>query len=173
MQIEFYGSYQKKPYFRAVSLIDKPSSPSAWLRILFFLGFTAVNIVMIINNFQTEAASKISILIGQLITFTVVVSFTFQPYIKAFTQARKDWSDPITHLPIQGIVSEQGVIFNPGTNQQAIDWTSFTKMEKTADFVALVTADENMVLLQRSFFQSDPEWQTLHQWIENYVKIIP
>jgi hypothetical protein len=35
-----------------------------------------------------------------------------------------------------------------------------------------VTADENMVLLQRSFFQSDPEWPTLHQWIEQFVKIV-
>jgi hypothetical protein len=171
MDIEFYGTYQKKPYFRAVSLIHKPSSRSTLLRIIFFLGFTAVYIAMIISSFQTATASKISLLIGYLITFTVVASFTFRPYITAYTQARKDWSDPITHLPIQGLVSEQGVIFNPGAHQQTINWVNFNKMEKSNDFVALVAADQTMMLLQRSFFHSDDEWQTLQHWIEQYANV--
>lgn len=170
MDIEFYGTYQKKLYFRAVSLIHKPGSRSTLLRIILFLGFTAAYIAMIISSFETAASSKVSLLIGYLITFTVVGSFTFQPYIKAFTQARKEWSDPITHLPIQGIVSEQGVIFNPGANQQVITWDSFIKTELTTDYCALVAEDETMVLLQRSFFQSDEEWQTLQQWVQQYVE---
>lgn len=166
MEIEFYGTYERKAYFRAVSLIYKPSSKSTWLRIIFFLIFAAAYIALIISSFQTTTASKISLLIGYLITFTVVTSFTFRPYITAYTQARKDWSNPITHLPIQGMVSEQRVTFNPGSSSHAIEWNNFLKLEKSNDFVALVTSDETMVLLQRSFFQDDAEWQTLMQWIE-------
>jgi hypothetical protein len=171
MGIEFYGTYQQKPYFKAVSLIHKPSPQSTWIRIIFFLGFTAVYIAMIISSFQTATASKISLLIGYLITFTVVGSFTFRPYINAYTQARKEWGDPITHLPIQGVVSEQGIIFNPGAHQQTINWVNFTKMEKSDDFIALVVAGETMVLLQRSFFQSGEEWQTLQQWVQRHIEM--
>jgi hypothetical protein len=171
MEIEFYGTYLKKPYFRAVSLIHKPSARSTLLRIIFFLGFTAAYIAMIISSFQTAASSKVSLLIGYLITFTVVGSFTFQPYIKAFTQARKDWSNPITRLPIQGVVSEKGVIFNPGAKQQVITWDSFKNSELTNDYCALVAEDETVVLLQRSFFQSDEEWQTLQRWVGQHIKM--
>ena len=170
MKIEFYGKYKRKPYFRAVTLIHKPSSRSALLRVIFFVGFTAVFGAMLVSSLQTEGTSQISILIGQLITFTVVTTFTFRPYITAYTQARKDWSDPITHLPIQGIISEQGVTFNPGANQQVIEWGKITKKDQSEDFAALVADDETMVLLQRSFFHSEDEWQTVQEWIGQYVK---
>lgn len=169
MQIEFYGKYQRKAYFRAVSLIHKPSTQSTWLRIIFFLVFAAAYIALIISSFQTTNSSKISLLIGYLITFTVVTSFTFRPYITAYAQARKDWSDPITHLPIQGMVSEQGITFNPTSNSPVIDWESFEKLEKANEYVALVTTDKTMVLLQRSFFQDD-EWRTIQQWLDHYVQ---
>lgn len=169
MGFEFYGTYQKKPYFRAVSLIYKPSSRSTWIRMIFFVGFTAVYIAMIISSLKTATAPKISILVGHLITFTVVGSFTFRPYITAYTRARKDWSDPITHLPIQGKVSEQGVIFNPGANQRMMDWGNFIKLEKSEGYAAMVAEDDTMVLLQRSFFQTDDEWKTLDQWLERYI----
>ncbi|MEN8242615.1 MAG: hypothetical protein ABFS17_11880 [Chloroflexota bacterium] len=171
MQIEFYGTYQKKAYFKAVALIHQPSRRSRIVRLFFFLLFIAIYGTLAINVFggDTQAAAEISALLGHLISFTVAGSFAFQPYIAAFTQARKDWSDPITHLPIQGIVSEQGVTFNPNANPQNIAWDSFEKIDQGAGYTALVTGDKTMVLLQRSFFQSDREWDTVQRWIDQHT----
>ena len=163
MKIEFYGTYQKKAYFQAIALIHRPTRLSANVRLFFFLLFIAIYGVLAISVFgeETKIAAEISALLGHLISFTVAASFAFQPYIASFTHARKDWSSPITHLPIQGLVSEQGVTFNPNANPQVIPWQRFTKIEKAPDYTAMVTGDKVMVLLQRDFFQSNNEWDTV------------
>jgi hypothetical protein len=173
LHIEFYGTYQKNAYFRAVALIHRPARRSAAVRLLFFLLFIAIYGTFVVTVFRDEiqAAAAVSTVIGHLISFTVAASFAFQPYIAGFTQARKEWSDPLTRLPIQGTVSEQGVTFNPNANPIVIEWQRFNKIKTTEEYTALVTEDKTMLLLQRDFFQTDQEWQTLHQWIGWYVKI--
>lgn len=142
------------------------------VRLFFLLLFIAIYGTLAINVFgeETQAATEISSLLGHLISFAVAASFSFQPYLAGFTQARKEWADPISRLPIQGIVSEQGVLFNPTANPQLIEWSSFEKLSRQEDYTTLVTGDKTMVLLQRSFFQSDQEWDTLQLWIDQFVK---
>lgn len=171
MQIEFYGTYQKRPYFKAVALIHQPTRLSRRVRLFFFLLFIAIYGTLAATIFGADslAVTKVSGLFGHMISFAMAASFAFQPYIAAFTQARKDWSDPITHLPIQGVVSDQGITFNPTSNPQTIAWDSFEKIDQRIDYIALVTSDKTMVLLQRSFFQSDDEWDLINRIVPNQI----
>jgi transposase-like protein len=168
MEIQFSGSYEKKQYFKGVFLAHKPPTRSAVLRIFGVVVFAAIYIGLAVSVMESEdlSTSQISGVLRHLITFAVFISFSFQPYIKAFTQARNLWNNPIIRTPNEGTISSQGIHF--GTS--AIKWDEFIKLKKTDDLIVLRTIYNGIIILPRTFFQSDQDWKTLQQWADRYIK---
>lgn len=172
MEIHFTGSYEKKLYYKSVSLAHRPTKLSAVLRISGVALLLILYLAMVVDVFQQESrsTSDYTHLLSYLLTIVVLSSMILKPYINAFVTSRNAWKNPITHQPILGVVSNSGIRFGTRSTAPSIKWEAFTKLEKTENLIVLVTIDLGMVILPRSFFQSDSDWETLQQWIERYVK---
>ena len=165
MELEFAGQHDKATYFMAIRWIYKPSRRDMIIRISAFVVFAVLYAVLVFTTFKKEGAStfEFSRLIRHLLTLFILAYVLFQPYLKSFLTASRLWKDPLIRRKISGRISSQGIQIDPSIDWMG--WDQFVKVHKSADMVVLLTAARLFVILPRSFFQNDGDWQVLQSLI--------
>jgi hypothetical protein len=170
MELEFNGQYDQPTYFKAVSLVYRPSRRSLLTRIFVFILFGAMYAVLIAGNSQevTRSTLEVARLFRHLLTLLLLGYLVFQPYITAYRTAARLWKDPVVRRRLAGRISSLGIQYAP--SQEWIGWADFIKVHKTPGLVVLLTAARNFVALPRTFFGSDQDWVILNQMIDSRVQ---
>ena len=170
MDIEFRGQYSKDIYYKAIHWIYKPSRKSLIIRVVAFVIFTSLYIALIVMSVQEEGPSsyEASRMLRHFFTFAILGYVIFQPAITARRKANELWNDPIVHRVLTGRVSPLGVIIDPGKDWMS--WESFIKINRSSDFIVLLTASRMFVLLQRSFFRDEQDWKMAQSLINSKVR---
>lgn len=169
MEIEFNGIFDKSKLFRAMVMLYRPSRRRTLFRAGIFIAyliFLAYVFVAEIRNLSTSELVRV----GRVVVATVLFFyFIFQPYISIYRSASRIWNEPATRKPIQGYVSTQGITHKFGERKFETAWEKFVKIHPTGEFIALMTADSTITLLQRSFFKNEGDWNIVLQWARNRV----
>ena len=166
MEIKFNGKYDRKTFFQAIALVNKPSRRTMIIRYGIFGIFTIIYIIYLFTVATKEDPSTTDVArIGRhLITVALLLYLLLQPYFSAYQAASKIWKMPSVQDPFGGFVTSLGITYNLSSGQKERTWDQFAKIKVTESFVALVTPDGTLSLLQRNFFQSDHDWNTVLQW---------
>ena len=171
MGIPFQGQYDQKTFSKAVFLINKFSSKRAILRIGGAVLLIALAVAYVYVSFAEGTQYRQGRSLHFLITLPILLYIVLRPYIDAFTVSSSLWKNPVTRAPMAGTVSNQGICFEgaAGLSRELL-WDQIVKMRKTDEFLALLTADGVLTVLESRFFQRDADWKTVLQWAEYHVQ---
>jgi hypothetical protein len=170
MDIEFQGQYDKDTYMKAVSLISQPSRRSTIIRVITFVVFAGLYIgyILPLTDGGSVTTFEMSRLFRHFITFALLGYIIFQPFIVAYTRAKRMWNDLSAKNKVYGALSNQGITIGRAGNLN-LPWDRFAKLRRGEDFVVMMTADKNMLILLKGFFENESVWNRAVQLIENKV----
>jgi hypothetical protein len=168
MEIEFSGNYDRSTFFQAVALLNRPTRRKTVNRIvilaLFVLMYTAYFTILAPPEDPTTGLPRI---IWHLVVALIVVYLLLLPYISAYREASRIWKYPTVRDPSSGFVTEQGITYNLASGQKTRPWVEFSKIKLTDSFIAMLTPDGTFSLLQRDFFKTDQDWQTISEFVKH------
>jgi hypothetical protein len=164
MVIEFRGQYDKKLFFQAVRLANRPArNQQRYVFIMTTFAIVAIGI-MIYRVIQTgDLMGNVILLGGALVLVGIVGWIHLTPY---FT-AQKMWTNPGTRRELKGQVTNQGITYLLEAGVNEIRWEHFSRVRKNQDTVTLVRNDGLLVIFPRRFFRKDADWRKFTKLIEN------
>lgn len=167
MEIDFEGQYDQALYMRAVKTVITPSTRSTILRIVAFVAVLAGIIYLYFMGMQDGALNEIDSNRIKMAAFfgLCLTAYLALPYLTANSTANRLWKRPSVHKLKTGQISTQGITYGDHLKT----WNSFVRKYIFPDMVLLITADEGMSLLQRSFFRDEMDWKRFLQMVEQYA----
>jgi hypothetical protein len=169
MQITFEGQYDRKLFFKAVALANRPpKNQQRLLSVLLVIAIGAIGVIgyrMITSrdwagNFVYLAAA---IFMGSYVTFIFS-----RPYITA----RKLWANPGTQRKLEGMVTNQGINYVFPEGEININWERFSRLQKNDDIVTLVRNDGLLVVFPRRFFKNEENWRKFNKMVDENVSAL-
>lgn len=169
MEIEFFGKYDRRTFFQAVALLYQPTRRKTVNRIVILALFVLMYTAYFVALAPPEVPSTTSLprTIWHLVVALIVVYLLLLPYISAYREASRIWKYPTVQDPSSGFVTSQGITYNLPSGQKVRPWYEFSSIKLAEDFIALITPDGTFSLLQRDFFKTEQDWQTLLEFIKS------
>lgn len=170
MEIEFAGKYDRRIFFRAVAELTRPTRRKAVNRIvvlaLFVMIYTAYFTVLAPPEDPSSGFPRI---VWHVLVAALVIYLLFLPAISAYREAARVWKIPAVQDPSSGFVTEQGITYHMPDGQKVRPWFEFSRIRVTEEFLAMLTRDGTFSLLQRDFFKTDQDWNTVLEWARIHV----
>ena len=174
MEVEFQGQYDKAIIFKAVALASKPSRRNMNFRIGISVFSIAVYAAFSVFEATRHNLPPLNLLLSpsSLLLLAVIAYFFIQPRITSYFIASRLWRNPALQHPLSGAISSEGVAyFSSSKGRRDFAWESFVKKQLSEDMITLVSSDGVLSIFPRSFFKSDPDWNTVRLWVlENVVE---
>ena len=168
MEIEFQGQYDKATIFKAVALASKPSRRNMNFRIGISVFSFAIYIAFSIFEAIKHNLPPLDLLgsPSSLLLLAVIAYFFIQPKVTSYFTASRLWRNPALQHPLTGVISSQGVAyFSSSKGRRDFTWESFVKKQLSEEIITLVSSTGVVSIFPRSFFKSDPDWNTVRLWV--------
>jgi hypothetical protein len=171
MEIQYQGQYDKKTFFKAVALANKPPKKNT----IFRIGLTVLFILVLVAYFFVTVANENLSIFDVLragkhfIGMPVVIYILLQPYISSYFTALKLWNESVIQKPQAGTISNQGVMITSSNGNKEISWNRFAKKQITENLIVLLTSDGVVFIFPQYFFSTDTDWQKTKQWVNESV----
>lgn len=167
MEIDFEGQYDQALYMRAIKTVITPSTRSTILRIVAFVAVLAGIAYLYFHGMQDGSLSEID---GNRIKMAAffglcLTAYLALPYLTINSNVKRLWKRPSVHKLKTGKVSPEGITYG----DRLKTWESYVRKYIFDDMVLLITADEGMSLLQRSFFRDEMDWKRFLQMVDQYA----
>jgi len=156
MSIQFRGTLTEQDFNR----FQQYSLPTFWKWLFkwfpwLWLGFVLTRIYS--GNYS----------IDQLVfdLFLLFYFFLFLPKIRE-RQIKRMWeSSKILHEDTSGVIDIEGVVWRNTYGEMRYPWEILSQYREQGDFFMLYLGITQAVLLPRSFFQSEEDWQQLRKLV--------
>lgn len=167
MEIEFEGQYDKEQYLRAVKTVITPSKRSTIVRILVFVAAAvAITLLYVIGMRDGELNEiennrvRLALFAGLLLSISLAT-----PYFGIRSTTERLWNKPSVQRLKAGRVTAEGITYG----DKLKPWSSYIRKYVFEDMILLLTTDEGMSLLPRSFFRDERDWKQFSQMVEQYA----
>ena len=167
MQIKFQGQYDKKLFFKAVALANRP--PKNRQRLLSILLVIAIGAIGVIAYRLITTGD----LVGNLVYLAAAlfmggyVAFIF---LRPYSAAGKLWSNPGVRRPLKGTVDGKGIHYVFGDQRIDITWNELNRPQITADLVTIIRKNDGLLLIfPQHFIKGKNNWQKFCQLVEKNV----
>jgi hypothetical protein len=167
MQIKFQGQYDKKLFFKAVALANRPTkNRQRLLSILLVVAIGAVGVIV----YRLITSGD---LVGNLVYLAAAlfmggyVSFVF---LRPYSAASKLWSNPGARRPLKGVIDSTGIHYVFGDQRINIAWKDIYRPQITNDLVTIIRKNDGLLLIfPQHFIKGKNNWQKFCQLVESRV----
>jgi hypothetical protein len=167
MQINFQGQYDKKLFFKAVALANRPTKNRQ--RLLSILLVVAIGAIGVIGYRMITTGD----LVGNLVYLAAAlfmggyVSFIF---LRPYSAASKLWSNPGVRRPLKGTIDGTGIHYVFGDQGNDIAWKDLNRRQITDDLVTIIRKRDGLLLIfPQHFIKGKNNWQKFCQLVEMNV----
>ena len=148
--IEFEGQLQEEEFRRA-----QWASTPAFLRWFGWLILACVVMVFATGGLQSLRADPLA----DGIKLAAGIGFGLFMIIAPRRAITKVWRNtPLLHEPTSGHLSEAGIKWKTTSTDSTLTWDKITRRHTTDDLILLYTSARQALILPRSYFKSDGEW---------------
>jgi hypothetical protein len=167
MQIKFQGQYDKKLFFKAVALANRP--PKNRQRLLSILMVIAIGAIGVIAYRLITTGD----IVGNLVYLAAAlfmggyVSFIF---LHPYSTASKLWSNPGVRRPLKGVIDNNGIQYVFGDQRIDISWKDIYRRQITDNLVTIIRKNDGLLLIfPQHFIKGKNNWQKFCQLVESRV----
>ena len=166
MDIQFQGQYDRKVFFNAVRIANRPAGNQKRF-LMFMMLFTGGGLILILYRvFDTgDFAGNAILLFAALIMVVVLIGIYLQPF---FT-ARKLWAGPGVRRYLKGNITNKGIQYHLSEGVNDIAWIRVSRVRKGVGLVTLIRNDGLLMIFPRSFFRRDSDWRKFNQVVEKRI----
>ena len=166
MDIVFQGNYDRKVFFDAVRIANRPTgNQKRFLRFMMLFACGGL-ILMLYKVFNTgDFAGNAILLFAALILVIVMVGISLQPY---FT-ARKLWAGTGVQRNLKGVISNNGIKYQLKEGVNEIPWFKISRIRKGDGLVTLIRNDGLLMVFPRVFFKRDSDWRKFNQLVDKRI----
>jgi hypothetical protein len=167
MQIKFQGKYDKKLFFKAVALANRP--PKNRQRLLSFLLVIAIGAIGVIVYRLITTGDTVGNLVylAAALFMGVYVAFIF---LRPYSAASKLWSSPGVRRPLKGTIDDSGIHYVFGNQRNDIAWKDLYRRQITNDLVTIIRRKDGLLLIfPQRFIKGKNNWRKFCQLVENNV----
>jgi hypothetical protein len=173
MEINFCGQYDKKSFYRAIVLADRPTKRNRVLYVIFAIILVGLIVAMIVDILLNGIRETGQLRLVRLLFSLATVSYVLlSPYIRSWRTASRLWRDSSIQVPLNGSVTSSGFLYKSSCSQKEYKWMQFSKKLIGPEMVVLLTVDGTISILLRCFFESDADWERVTQLVDfNVVEL--
>jgi hypothetical protein len=170
MQIKFQGQYDKKLFFKAVALANRPpKNRQRLLSILLVIAIGAVGVIVYRLIITGDIVGNLVYLAAALFMGGYVVFIFLRPY----SAASKLWSNSGVRRPLKGTIDGIGIHYDFGDQRNDIAWKDLYRRQITDDLVTIIRKKDGLLLIfPQHFINGKNNWQKFCQLVENNVSSI-
>jgi hypothetical protein len=165
MNIDFSGTLSQADYIKAYRELVRPT----FIRLVpFLLLFVLIPIISALITSNALSFNSLSIPLVAALVMTLVLGYFY------LYGGRQAWHNlPLSvRLPVQGEISETGMIWNTEVGETNFKWAAFTHYVKTTELLLLYQGAA-ATLLPRTFFADDAAWNAAVALIQSHVSATP
>jgi hypothetical protein len=167
MQIKFEGQYDKKLFFRAVALANRP--PKNRQRLLSILLVIAIGAIGVIAYRLITTGDLVGNLVYLAATLFMGGYVTFI-FLRPYSAASKLWSNPGVRRSLKGTVDSTGIHYVFGDQSIDISWKDIYRPQMTNDLVTIIRRNDGLLLIfPQHFIKGKNNWQKFCQLVEMNV----
>lgn len=164
MPINFSGTLTQSEYLKAYRELVRPTFVRLAPLLLLFL------VIPIITGWVSGGLSFINLVVplGVGLALTLALGYFY------LYGGRQAWHTlPLSvRLPVQGEISEAGLVWNTDVGETKFKWAAFTHFVKTTELLLLYQGAA-ATLLPRAFFADDAAWNAAVALIQTHVSATP
>ncbi len=155
--VRFFGQYTQSQWRRGVWMATRPRSIITVFHVaLFLLG--AVFVVAIVHSIVQ--GEQVGFREGRRLLFALIVIYlSVRPYVHIWRSAQKGWQQ-VSILPISGTVDAQGILLFDEVRRK---WNDFIRLYVGKDLAVLEEPAGRLLVLPKSFFASEEDWESFLQ----------
>lgn len=172
MEINFEGAYTKDLLRRGLALATRPVGWGLYWRI-GMIGLTILGLIYAIylaaSNLPANGGRALQLAVSLLILGYVAAL----PVTGPRTAANSLWRDPAHHRPLNGLVTDAGILLDPKGAAKLIPWSKFTKVKASPDLVVLLESGGVTEIFPRAFFASEADWNKFQKVTSERIKPKP
>ena len=170
MQIKFQGQYDKKLFFKAVALANRPAkNRQRLLSILLVIASGAIGVIAYRMITTGDFGGNLVYLAAALFMGGYVAFIFIRPY----SAASKLWSNPGVRRPLKGVIDNTGIHYDFGDQSNDIAWKDLNRRQITDDLVTIIRKKDGLLLIfPQHFIKGKNSWQKFCQLVERNVTSI-
>ncbi len=172
MEVPFRGRYTPVDILRGIIYLSGTSVFWYFLRLAAVVAFLVIFVGYAVDVFSTPADSSVRWmrLLRYSIPLIIAVYALGKPLVSVLQLYLEFGSKGERSRVVQGEISPSGLRIDlSDTLGVQFSWDAFYQKRVTADLIALRTMQGVPVIIPRSFFQSETDWQTAQHLVKNRV----
>lgn len=92
-------------------------------------------------------------------------SYTKEQWSRGLRAAAEPWRGADRHPSLKGVITNEGILSNASASGSVDRWDRFLRAFVRDDMVVLVGSDGLAILLPRTFFATEDDWQQFRQLV--------
>ena len=166
MDIVFQGNYDRKVFFDAVRIANRPTgNQKRFLRFMMLFACGGL-ILMLYKVFNTgDFAGNAILLFAAFVMVAILIGIFLQPVLAA----RKLWADPGVRRFLKGASYKSCVKKNLAEGVNHIVWERISRIRRSEGLVTLIRNDGLLLVFPQNFFKRDSDWRKFTQLVEKKI----
>lgn len=172
MEVQFRGRYTPWEIWRGAILLSRSSPFWIFLRLAASLAFIILFILYVIDVFSSPDVASVRLvrLLRFSIPFAIALYVLGKPLFALVRLYLEFGIRGERSGVVNGEINPTGVrFFYTKSLRVEIPWAEIYHKRVTPDLIVLRTLSGLPILLPRSFFQKDEDWQIAQNWVKSKV----
>jgi hypothetical protein len=168
--IPFAGSYTKQQWSRGLRATMYPTGRNLIVRLL---GLALILLFVGVIGYSLYQGEEVSWarLVRHGVTVVLLGAWVSTPYVRAWRAAAEPWRGADRHPSLKGVITNEGILSNASASGSVDRWDRFLRAFVRDEMVVLVGSDGLAILLPRTFFATEDDWQQFRQLVQ--FNVIP